>query len=102
MLRIMWFLMLAVLPVCLIAQETGEFHGRVRARGPRWRPFVAQETGEVHGRIVSESGEKLQGVQVQLKGLKLGAVTQETGHYHILYGAGSQRLPHGAVRLSFC
>ena len=83
MLRIMWFLMLAVLPACLVAQETGEVHGRARARGPRWRPLIAQETGEVHGRVVSESGKNLQGAQVQLKGLKLGAVVQETGHYHI-------------------
>jgi len=83
MLRIMWFLMLAVSPACLIAQETGKVHGRERARGPRWRQLIAQETGEIHGRIVSESGEKLQGAQVQVKGLKLGAVAQKTGHYHI-------------------
>jgi len=84
MLRIIWFfLMLAVLPACLIAQQTGEIPGRARARGPRWQPIIARETGEVHGRVVSESGKNLQGAQVQVKGLRLGAVVQETGHYHI-------------------
>ncbi|HUU27550.1 MAG TPA: TonB-dependent receptor [archaeon] len=43
----------------------------------------AQETGEVHGSVVSEAGEKLQGAQVKVKGFKVGAVVQDTGHYHI-------------------
>jgi outer membrane receptor for ferrienterochelin and colicins len=83
MLRIIWFLMLAISPAYLIAQETGEVHGRVRARGPRWQPPIAQETGEVHGMVRDEQGNLLEGAQVQVKSLNLGAVAKETGHYHI-------------------
>ena len=55
-------------------------------------PALAGTTGKLEGRVVDEKKQPLVGANVQIEGQRLGAITDESGHYVIVGVPGGAQL----------